>query len=151
MGTGPDCALILDDPSVSEAQCEIEVSDDRAVVRDLASATGTLIDGMPVQQEILRPVQQLQLGSVQFSYPEESIPQARPVAYTPAVHVAATQRRRGVQTLPEDASFGAQLGESFAYASRRDGLVLLICGTIVFSLFEIAQLVLITLRFAWFQ
>jgi len=45
----------------------------------------------------------------------------------------------------------AQVREAFAYPFRRDGLVLLLCGTIVFSLFEIAQLVLSTLRFAWFQ
>ena len=66
-------------------------------------------------------------------------------------HGPMARRRGGPAKLPEDAAFGAQVREAFAYPFRRDGLVLLLCGTIVFSLFVIAQLVLSTLRFAWFQ
>lgn len=149
VGTGSDCALILDDPSVSEAHCEIEVVGDRLVVRDLGSVAGTSIDRVPIQEEVLRPGQRLQVGAVEFSYPGRSaqaVRAAKPVSAATAVPVA--RRRGGRSKLPEDAAFGAQVREAFAYPFRRDGLVLLLCGTIVFSLFEIAQLVLSTLRFA---
>jgi pSer/pThr/pTyr-binding forkhead associated (FHA) protein len=152
VGTGSDCALILDDPSVSEAHCEIEVIGDRVVVRDLGSAFGTSIDGVPIQEDVLRPGQRLQVGTVEFSYavrPAQAVRAVKPVsAAAAATTVPMARRSSGPRKLPEDAGFGAQLSEAFAYPFRRDGLILLICGTIVFGLLEAAQLVLSTLRFA---
>jgi hypothetical protein len=149
VGTGSDCALILDDPSVSEAHCEIEVAMDRVVVRDLGSAGGTSIEGVPILEEVLGPGQRLQVGTVEFSYPHKPAPEARPGMPIGSATVAAAARRRsGPRKVSEDMNFGAQLREAFAYPFRRDGMILLICGTIVFTLFEIANLVLSTLRFA---
>jgi hypothetical protein len=147
LGTGSDCALILDDPSVSEAHCEIEVTGDRVVVRDLDSAFGTFVEGAAIQEDVLRPGQRLLVGNVEFTYSFRPAPvysAAKPVA---AAAVATARRRSGPRKLPEDALFGAQLREAIAYPLRRDGMFLLLCGTIVFSFFEIAQLVLSRLRF----
>jgi hypothetical protein len=148
VGTGSDCALILDDPSVSEAHCEIEVTGNRVVVRDLGSAFGTFIEGAPIQEDVLRPGQRLLVGNVEFTYslrPAPAYSAAKPVV---AAAVTPARRRSGPRKLPEDSRFGEQLREAIAYPLRRDGMVLLLCGTIVFSLFEVAQLVLSRLRFA---
>ena len=150
LGSHPECALVLDHPSVSEVHCEIEVGDGTVVVRDLGSGTGTQIDGVLIQEEMLRPGQVLRVGDVEFHYAVQQTQPRTPVPRRASAMPSPLQARPkgGVRKVAADSTFGAQLGDAFTYGFRRDGLILLICGTIVFSLLEIAQMVLGALRYA---
>src|SRR5689334_7422271 len=50
VGTHASANLVLEDETVSRFHCEIEVQAGRAVVRDLGSRNGTLVDGVAVKE-----------------------------------------------------------------------------------------------------
>lgn len=57
----------IDDPTVSNMHCEIQVrSDASVVVLDLGSSNGTFIDGQQIRQETLNVGQSLTLGDVEL-------------------------------------------------------------------------------------
>jgi two-component system response regulator GlrR len=62
VGTHPSADIQLADPTLSRFHCEIELVDGRAVVRDLGSRNGTLVDGVSVMEAHLRAGAILTLG-----------------------------------------------------------------------------------------
>src|SRR5947208_3302815 len=54
--------LVIDDPTVSRFHCEIRLEPAGAVVVDLKSKNGTVVDGVTVREALLRHGSQLQLG-----------------------------------------------------------------------------------------
>jgi two-component system response regulator GlrR len=60
--------LVLGDRSVSRFHCEITISGGAAVVNDLGSANGTIVDGVSVFHARLRSGQTLTLGRVQVRF-----------------------------------------------------------------------------------
>src|SRR5262245_32568920 len=68
IGSHPHNDLAIDDATVSRFHCEIEVGGEGAVVRDLASSNGTLVDGLRIREAFLRDGSVLALGRtwVQF-------------------------------------------------------------------------------------
>jgi pSer/pThr/pTyr-binding forkhead associated (FHA) protein len=56
----------LDEPTVSDAHCVIELTGGAIAVHDLGSTNGTFIDGEPIQDGVLRPGQILRLGEVEL-------------------------------------------------------------------------------------
>src|SRR5687768_14326015 len=67
IGRGPGNDIRLDDPSVSEAHCQLDVTDGRVIVEDLGSTNGTFVDSELVTSAVLRPGQTLRLGQVELS------------------------------------------------------------------------------------
>lgn len=63
LGRGSDVDLRIDDPGISRRHAEIRVSGDRAIVADLGSTNGVVVDGHQVQQAELRDGSQVVLGS----------------------------------------------------------------------------------------
>jgi len=57
----------IDDPTISGNHCEIIVSDETILVRDLGSTNGTYINGQPVREAVLLHGQTLHLGRVEMS------------------------------------------------------------------------------------
>lgn len=55
--------VAVDDLSVSERHCELEVLGDKVIVRDLDSAGGTFLDGCLVEESPVFPGQVLNLGT----------------------------------------------------------------------------------------
>src|ERR1041384_92625 len=59
IGADPKADLVIADPAMSKFHCEIRIADGAAVVRDLGSRNGTLVDrvavlGAPLRDEIGR-------------------------------------------------------------------------------------------------
>ena len=65
----------IHDATVSSFHCEIVVSEDTVLVRDLGSTNGTYIDGQQVQEAPLQPGQILRLGSADLRLEEEQASQ----------------------------------------------------------------------------
>lgn len=63
-GRTPDNALCVPDTSVSRRHAQLNVLGDSVLVRDLGSKNGTLIDGHPISQGLLRHGQIMTLGEV---------------------------------------------------------------------------------------
>ncbi|WDT82641.1 MAG: FHA domain-containing protein [Candidatus Manganitrophus sp.] len=59
--------LVLRDPEVSRQQCVIQIYGETAILRDLKSANGTLVNGFMVQEEVLKNNDQIRAGNTLFS------------------------------------------------------------------------------------
>jgi len=68
IGADPKADLVIDDPAMSKFHCEIRITDGAAVVRDLGSRNGTLVDRVPVIEAPLRDGAQLALGRTQLRF-----------------------------------------------------------------------------------
>lgn len=64
IGRGSGCEVVILVRSVSRKHAEIEISDDRVVLRDLNSKNGTLVNGRYVREAILRRHDDLQFADV---------------------------------------------------------------------------------------
>ena len=68
IGTHPSTTVCLADPTVSRFHCEIAIEDGVAVIRDLGSRNGTLVDGVPVRVAPLRDRAVLTIGRTQLEF-----------------------------------------------------------------------------------
>ena len=66
LGRNPTNDFRVHDATVSSFHCEIVLSDDSVVVRDLGSTNGTYIDGLRIQENVLKPGQILKVGSAEL-------------------------------------------------------------------------------------
>jgi hypothetical protein len=121
VGRFSDADLQIDHPSVSGSHCEITVSNGAATIKDLGSTNGTLFDGQPVQECQILPGQTVRLGDVEVLFGS---------AATHYVRIPRPPRHR-----PK--TFYKTIPGAFAYPFKRNGLLLLIAGTLVFGIFDI--------------
>jgi CheY-like chemotaxis protein len=67
----------ISDPSVSGRHCEVRLTGEELIVRDLQSTNGTFVDGKNVIESTLKPGQNLRLGDVELRL-EMSTSEPRP-------------------------------------------------------------------------
>lgn len=140
---------VLPHGSVSSRHCEIVVHDDALAVRDLGSTNGTFIDGQPTPRGSLAHGQRLKLGSVEFvvDAPELATPNRGAVRVASASPAAAVEVRAAGQTAAEviagiapaweeEPSFYRQIPGTLVYPFKRNGIILLVIGTIVFTVLD---------------
>lgn len=68
LGRDAENTVVIDDPSISGAHCELTVWDNEVLIKDLGSANGIRVDGELVNQLELQPGQVFQLGDVTLQY-----------------------------------------------------------------------------------
>ena len=68
IGTHPSCDVVLHDATVSRFHCEIAVGSRSVFIRDLESASGTVVDNQPVLEGTLRGGAVLALGGTQIRF-----------------------------------------------------------------------------------
>jgi transcriptional regulator with PAS, ATPase and Fis domain len=68
IGADPKSDLVVDDGAMSKFHCEIRIGEGAAVVRDLGSRNGTLVDRVPVIEAPLRDGALLSLGRTQLRF-----------------------------------------------------------------------------------
>lgn len=93
LGRNPTNDIRVHDPTVSSFHCELVITGENVVVRDLNSTNGTFVDDAQVQEAALRPWQKLRLGhaemrlevgadvadGIDISIPQPVIPKTDPV------------------------------------------------------------------------
>jgi pSer/pThr/pTyr-binding forkhead associated (FHA) protein len=73
IGRGEECQVRTNSPLVSRQHCLVHVTKDEAILRDLGSTNGTLVNGKRVLNERqLVPGDLLQIGPVVFEFRDES-------------------------------------------------------------------------------
>jgi pSer/pThr/pTyr-binding forkhead associated (FHA) protein len=72
-GRNPENDLHVAECSVSGFHCEIYVSEQTILVKDLGSTNGTFIDGQPAREAALQSGQLLRLGSVELRLEESPV------------------------------------------------------------------------------
>jgi transcriptional regulator with PAS, ATPase and Fis domain len=68
IGADPKADLVIADTAMSKFHCEIRITDGAAVVRDLGSRNGTLVDRVPVIEAPLRDGAVLAVGRTQLRF-----------------------------------------------------------------------------------
>jgi pSer/pThr/pTyr-binding forkhead associated (FHA) protein len=137
--------------SVSSRHCEIILHDGTISVRDLGSTNGTFVEDRPAQQSTLFHGQRLKLGSIEFVLEAPECGAAKPGAIR--VAVARPRASAAVESSPvgrtaadaiaaiapvweESPSFYRQIPGAFAYPFKRNGIILLGIGTVVFTILD---------------
>lgn len=70
VGRGSGNEIFLPYPSISNRHCIFILSGPDVVLRDLNSSNGTLVNGVPISEAILRPADIIQIGVVQIQFEE---------------------------------------------------------------------------------
>jgi pSer/pThr/pTyr-binding forkhead associated (FHA) protein len=74
IGRGDECQVRTNSPLVSRQHCLVHVTKESAVLRDLGSTNGTLVNGKRILGErILVPGDLLQIGPVVFEFCDASV------------------------------------------------------------------------------
>ena len=73
IGRAAEADIQLADSAVSSFHCELEITSDGVIVRDLGSSNGTFVNRQPIREARLQPGQSLQLGSSVMTL--QSLPQ----------------------------------------------------------------------------
>jgi DNA-binding NtrC family response regulator len=69
LGSDPGNSFVIADGTVSRIHCEIRIEpDNRAVVRDLGSTNGTVVDGVRVREAFLKSGARLRLGNAEVAF-----------------------------------------------------------------------------------
>jgi hypothetical protein len=87
IGRGAANEFCVDDVSISGSHCELTVSDDSALVKDLGSTNGTFINGVAIREAVLIPGQVLRLGSAELRLDFESRIQPEVRVTIPAITI----------------------------------------------------------------
>jgi pSer/pThr/pTyr-binding forkhead associated (FHA) protein len=74
VGRRQDCDMSIPLSVISRKHCEINVDQNKLMVRDLHSKNGTFVNGQRVEEYRLSPGDQLRLGSVTFVVQIDGIP-----------------------------------------------------------------------------
>ncbi|MBK8095671.1 MAG: FHA domain-containing protein [Planctomycetes bacterium] len=82
IGRVAGCDVVIDDTKASRKHARIVVEGSIAEVLDLDSSNGTLLNGKPVQKRVLRPGDEIRIGTTVIIYRESAM--AAPAASPPA-------------------------------------------------------------------
>lgn len=106
IGRTPDNDLQIDDPSISRRHAEIVADDEHAVIRDLESTNGTMVDGQLLTQGYeLKPGNIITFGDINVSFETVTAVAQTPTAVIPAGGIPATPPPAPVPTPAPAAAF----------------------------------------------
>ncbi len=146
VGRSINTDLQIDHPSVSGSHCEIIANDGTVTVKDLGSTNGILLDGQPVRECKIVPGQTLRLGEVEVLYGPApvlkpglklaAVPAVEEMAGLPAPLAPHQVRLMPPRPLRRAKIFYKSIPGAFVYPFKRNGLLLLASGTLVFGIFD---------------
>jgi pSer/pThr/pTyr-binding forkhead associated (FHA) protein len=79
IGRSPENSIRLDDPSVSGRHAELATAAENCYLKDLGSANGTLVNGQPATQVLLRAGDRIRFGKVEAFFECEVASAAEPL------------------------------------------------------------------------
>lgn len=88
VGRDPESDLIIAVASVSRHHCEIVNEENRLIIRDKGSGNGTLVNGQRVQEQLLAPGDEIQIGPLTFAVEIDGV-RTKAAAKAPAARPAA--------------------------------------------------------------
>jgi pSer/pThr/pTyr-binding forkhead associated (FHA) protein len=113
LGRNPTNDFRVHDATVSSFHCEIVLSEDSVLVRDLGSTNGTFIDGKRVEEDSLRAGQILRLGSAELRLEKRTEPETARIT----IPKASVEQLPTPNTLAD--GYPACLNHSEVHASHR--------------------------------
>ena len=113
IGRRQDCDLCIPLMVISRRHCEVNMDQGVLTIRDLGSRNGTFVNGEPIEEAILDPGDQIQIGPLKFIVQIDGVPrdkdlppqarQASETAIPPEVNTDLN-RTEIIRVLPEEPS-----------------------------------------------
>lgn len=102
IGSEAGAAIRIDEPGFPERAASLEIHGDRVVLRDLGSADGAVVNGVPVRDAVMHPGDQVAFDIHRFVIEAPGLPPRGTAAPSPAAgaHVGTTQTMRAVKAEP---------------------------------------------------
>lgn len=107
IGRGPECDLVIDDPSVSRRHCLIEKRGAGRIARNVSTTNPIAVNGRAVDEAPLAPGDQLRIGGCTLLYAA--------AGGAPVAEAARTEARRGRRPRAWIAAAGAALAFAAAW------------------------------------
>jgi pSer/pThr/pTyr-binding forkhead associated (FHA) protein len=79
VGRGPDNAIRIDDPSVSDRHAQLQCVGDIYRLKDLDSTNGTLVNGQKINETALRFGDRIRFGKIEALFESDVSDQAQPL------------------------------------------------------------------------
>lgn len=89
IGRGFSNDFKLADPSVSGSHCQITLSDNTALIKDLGSTNGTFVNRQPIKEAVLKNGETVHLGGVEMVYYSAAAAPAAPGKSQTTVRIVA--------------------------------------------------------------
>ncbi|WP_435016234.1 FHA domain-containing protein [Tundrisphaera sp. TA3] len=83
-GRHAECDIRIDSPQISRRHCCVAIAYDRIVIRDLGSRNGVRVNGRVVDEQGLRPGDEVAIGHVIYRLDASEAAPARPAGLKPA-------------------------------------------------------------------
>jgi DNA-binding NtrC family response regulator len=80
IGTSPECDVVVSDPRVSRRHCEIALTEEGILLRDLASKNGTFAGKIALREALLAPGEAVTLGGTTLVIRAAGAPTAVPMS-----------------------------------------------------------------------
>jgi pSer/pThr/pTyr-binding forkhead associated (FHA) protein len=74
VGRGSACDIRIDDPALAERECQLELHNDRVVLRSLGNGEFTSVNGVPVGDAVLAPGDQVVIDQHRFLVEAPGLP-----------------------------------------------------------------------------
>lgn len=74
VGRHPECDVRIDLPKISRRHCCLALAYDRVVIRDLGSRNGLRVNGMVVEESLLRPGDTVAIGPLLYRVEDPDAP-----------------------------------------------------------------------------
>lgn len=97
VGRAPDCDIRIDDPALAERQAQFELHGDKVVLRSLADSELTAVNGVPVQDAVLSPGDQIVIDGYRFVLEAPGLPARGQAGVRGAGAMTHTQTMKSVK------------------------------------------------------
>jgi hypothetical protein len=100
IGRSASCDIRVDDPAIADRHAQFELHGDRVILRALSQNEGTLVNGVPVQDAVLSPGDQISFEQHRFVLEAPGLPLRGQEFAVRGGTVAHTQTFQAVKTAP---------------------------------------------------
>jgi len=87
IGRGEDNDFVINHPSVSAHHCEVVVSPEGSLLKDVGSTNGTFVQRARTNEAWLQPGQHVQFGAVDLSFETDAAPESTPSVASASIPV----------------------------------------------------------------
>jgi pSer/pThr/pTyr-binding forkhead associated (FHA) protein len=112
IGRSQECAIILNNPTVSGVHCIIHRDGDRYTVTDEKSTNGTRVNSKEISESALKPKDLLLVGSVEFMFDGENVEAVETHTYAEAQVEVAPGPATAPASFENISPFGTRRKES---------------------------------------
>jgi pSer/pThr/pTyr-binding forkhead associated (FHA) protein len=103
IGRHPECDVRIDLPKISRRHCCVALAYDRVMIRDLGSRNGLRVNGLVVDEAMLRPGDEVAIGPILYRVEQDPPPQPTPPPPSPTAKApVGNHKPASLPDLPTD-------------------------------------------------